>query len=123
VNEYFEAALCPRDPYLIGAKLSSLPSRASGPQSQSIAVIAYERRMKHHLQGHRPTAKLFTFKLIVLIEAAQNTIFKILTSSEVFKPTYHISVYDFSVGIPAFMLCCEMLVLSSSFWWSYSFGP
>jgi Organic solute transporter Ostalpha len=65
---------------------------------------------------------LFTFKLTVLIEAAQNTIFKILTSSGVFKPIYHISVYDFSVGIPTFMLCCEMLVFSLSFWWSNSFG-
>jgi hypothetical protein len=84
----YEAALCLFDPRLNRRKTIITILQSIQTTIAVIAVIAYERRLKQHLQGHRPTAKLFTFKLIVLIEDAQNTIFRILTSSGVFKPTF-----------------------------------
>lgn len=121
--EYLQATSCPLSPLLARRKTIITVIQTVQTFIAVIAVIAYERRMRQHLQGNRAGAKLITFKLIIMIEALQNMIFRILTSAGVFTPTYHISTFDFSVGVPALMLCCELLIFALSFCWSYSYSP
>jgi hypothetical protein len=56
-----------------------------------------------------------------LIDLIQAFIFRILASTHVFTPTEHVAYFDFAVGTPAFMTCCEMLIFSVLFIWA--FGP
>jgi len=88
-----------------------------------MALILFERCMKHHLKGHQSLFKLLTFKGIVFVELVQSAIFSGLTKAEVFIPTAHISYQDVVVGTPAFMLCCEVFLFSITFIWSFSPSP
>jgi hypothetical protein len=88
-----------------------------------MALVRFERRMTHHLKGHRSLFKLWTFKGIVFVQLVQSSIFSGLTKAEVFIPTAHVSYQDFAVGTPAFMLCCEVFLFSATFIWSYSSSP
>lgn len=125
VFEYFEATLCPLDPRLQRRTTIITVIQSIQTTIAVVGVILYEGRMRIHLQEYRPLGKLVTFKVVLPIEAFQNFIFQILAlpGVGVFAPTYHISTYDFSVGIPAFMLCCELLFFALSFWWSFSYTP
>lgn len=88
-----------------------------------IAVIRYERRMKNELKGHRSMLKLVAFKTIVFIQLIQDDIFSGLAGRKIFAPTAHVSYFDFSLGTPAFMLCCEMFLFSILFVWAFEFAP
>lgn len=89
------------------------------------AVIVFERRMNSILtnQGHRPTLKLVSFKLIVGLEAIQNILFPALGDDGIYFPTppYHVSWSDFAIGIPQLILIVEMAIASVVFLWSFSF--
>ena len=66
-------------------------------------------------------SKLVTFKLIVFIQLIQLVIFPALEEAGILKPAKTIALDDWTVAMPAFMTCCEMLIFSILF--LYPFRP
>ena len=85
-----------------------------------MAIIGFHQRLKTELQDHHALAKLITFKGVVAIVLLQNPIFTGLAQHQAFTRTKYLSIVDFSVGIPAFMVCMEMFIVSLLFLWSFS---
>jgi hypothetical protein len=85
-----------------------------------IAVICYVRMHRSSLQGYGPVKKLFTFKVIVIIEAVQSTVFTYCSAHFVWRPTPRVSYRDLQVGLPNMLVCLEMLVAAIFFLWSFS---
>lgn len=88
-----------------------------------VAVIIYARLMRSSLQGHRPLAKLFTFKALVIVEAVQTIAFTFCSAHFIWHPTAHVSYRDLQVGVPNTLICLEMLVAAVPFMWSFSAAP
>lgn len=81
--------------------------------------------MDPHLtnNGHRPFLKLLSFKLIVGLEAFQGILFSVLADTGIYFPKspYHVSWFDFTIGLPQFVLVFELTIVSIVFMWSFSF--
>lgn len=78
-----------------------------------LAVIGFEHRMKDDLHGHFTHCSNSSYSRgIILIDLIQAFTFPILASTHVFTPTEHVAYFDFAVGTPAFMTCCEMFIFS-----------
>lgn len=87
------------------------------------AVIWFAQRVGKDLQGTKSRAKLISFKGIVGVTLTQTPIFVALASYQGFKRTSYASVFDFSIGTPAFMTCCEMFITSVIFLWTFTAVP
>ena len=85
-----------------------------------LAIIKFEKRLKQEMHGHHPMAKLVTFKGVVGLVLLQTPIFTGLAQHRVFHPTKYVSIIDFAVGTPSFLVCLEMFIVSLLFWWSFS---
>lgn len=85
-----------------------------------IAVINYERKMRHYFSNHRAAAKLWSFKLLILLIAIQELVFGALTSARIWHPTPKIGYFDLAVGVPNLVKCIEVFIASVVFLWSYS---
>ena len=85
-----------------------------------LAIIAFERRMKDDSKGHKAVYKLWTFKGCVALVLTQGPVFSFLAEYQIFDRTKYMSVMDFVVGTPAFLICVEMFLVSLLFLWSFS---
>jgi len=59
----------------------------------------------------------------VAIQILQTPIFTGIAKHGDFTRTANVSTFDFTVGTPAFLTCCEMFIVSVLFLWSYSAKP
>lgn len=84
------------------------------------ALLVFHRRMKHEMEGHRTFAKISAFKGFVSIVLIQTTLFTGLAEHRVFHRTATVSIMDFVIGTPSFMVCVEMFIVSLLFLWSFS---
>ena len=57
------------------------------------------------------------------VTLTQAPIFAGLATYGVFKRNIYVSTFDFIIGIPAFMTCCEMFLISVIFIWTFSATP
>ena len=90
------------------------------------AIISFAVRCAdqlHALKTTRARAKMWSFKGIVGITLIQSPIFAALATYGGFVRTIHVATFDFTIGVPAFMTCCEMFIISSVFIWSFSATP
>lgn len=87
------------------------------------SVITFAMRVAADLKGTGTRGKLISFKGIVGVTLTQTPIFIGVTSYGVFHRTKHVSIFDFTVGTPAFITCCEMLLISVVFLWTFSATP
>ena len=85
-----------------------------------LAIIGFEKRLRGELKAHGPLKKLVTFKGFVGLVLIQTPIFDGIAQGKVFDRTRNVSVLDFVVGTPSFMVCVEMCIVLCLFVWSYS---
>jgi len=76
--------------------------------------------LKPTLSGYRPVAKLLTLKIIVGLDVLQTLIFSALNSAGDIKPTTHLNLPDLLIGTPGLLLCCECMLFSLLFLWSFN---
>ena len=87
------------------------------------SVITFARRVAADLKGTKTRAKLISFKGIVGVTLTQTPIFVAIATYGAFDRTKHVAVFDFTVGTPAFMTCCEMFFISFIFIWTFTAEP
>ena len=87
------------------------------------SVITFARRVAADLKGTKTRAKLWSFKGIVGITLTQTPIFVAIATYGGFSRTIHVAVFDFTIGTPAFMTCCEMFIISFIFIWTFTATP
>ena len=114
------AAMCPIT--YAGSKASTAVSAV-----QSIAtvvcvmsILGFHRRLKKEMDGHHALRKLATFKGFVGIVLLQTPVFSGLAEHKVFHGTQYISIIDFTVGTPSFLVCVEMFLVTLLFLWSFN---
>ena len=106
-----------------------------------IAIIQFYARMRlePHFKAHNPTAKLLSFKAVLLLNFLQDVsspcshlcirslviqiIFEVLTGQRVFKNTPTHTERDLSIGLPQLLTCFEQAVVVVLFQWTYSAAP
>lgn len=86
-------------------------------------MITFAKRIAADLKGTRTRAKLISFKGIVSVTLTQTPVFVGIATYGAWKRTINVSVLDFTIGTPAFMTCCEMLLISFVFLWSFTAVP
>lgn len=122
-----EATLCPLSETKAHANIAIQVISSFSTGLTVTAIIAFEKRMHKHLanHGHRPLLKLFSFKLVVGLDATQAILFSALADTGTYFPKwpYHVSWNDFAVGIPSFILIWELTIVSFIFLWSFTFEP
>lgn len=72
------------------------------------------------MDGHGALRKLATFKGVVGIVLLQTPIFTALAEHRVFHGTQYVSIVDFIIGTPSFLVCVEMFLVTLLFLWSFS---
>ena len=122
-QEYVEARFCTLSTKLRRAQIIVTLIQSLDTTLAVVAIIRFELRMKEELKGHLALLKLVTFKGIIFIDLIQASIFRILASTHAFTPTEYVTYFDFSVGTPAFMTCCEMFIFSVLFILAFGFSP
>ncbi|KAI0145595.1 organic solute transporter Ostalpha-domain-containing protein [Xylariaceae sp. FL1272] len=87
-----------------------------------IAIVQFYVRMlgEPHFKGRNPTAKILSFKAVVLITFVQTIIFAILTNTDAFKNTDTAKVKDYSIGVLSLLVCAEQFGVSIWFQWTFS---
>ncbi|KAI0431894.1 organic solute transporter Ostalpha-domain-containing protein [Xylaria sp. FL1042] len=87
-----------------------------------IAIIQFYTRMTEepHFKARHPTAKIVSFKAVVLLTFVQDIIFDILVSTHAFKNTDTVRVKDFSIGLESLLVCIEQCAVSIWFHWTFS---
>ena len=84
-----------------------------------------ERRFKSNagMRQQRAFAKLAVFKIIVILEAVQGTVFSFLAGNGTFfpSPPYYISWNDFARGLPQLILSVEVVLSAVGFIWIYDY--
>ena len=123
-QEYVQARFCTLSTKLRRAQTIVTLVQSLDTILAVVAIIRFYVRMKEELKGHRALLKLVTFKGIIFIDLIQSSLFRILAgSSHAFTPTEYVTYFDFSIGTPAFMACCEMFIFSILFIWAFGFSP
>ena len=85
-----------------------------------LAILGFHARLKKEMVGHHILAKLVTFKGIVAIVLLQTPVFSGLAEHRVFQGTKNVSIFDFAIGTPSFLISVEMFIVSLLFQWSFS---
>lgn len=120
VSWILSAVECPLD-YTISHTATAITVIDSIATSVCVlAIIGFERRMKDETKGHKAVYKLWTFKGCVGLILTQGPVFSFLAEYKIFDRTKYMSVTDFVVGTPAFLICVEMFLVSLLFLWSFS---
>ncbi|KAF2717476.1 hypothetical protein K431DRAFT_210915, partial [Polychaeton citri CBS 116435] len=112
---YCAQSLSPRYGHLWAEIINSV-----GVGAAVLAVFRVYGHVKMIMKARRGLAKLVCFKIIVFISFVQTWIFNILLEHNVMKPSKTFSYDDLLYGIPALVLCCEMVIFSLGFWYAYS---
>lgn len=84
-----------------------------------VGLLGFYHRMKPQLKERKAFFKAFCFKTIVLLQVIQTPIFDNLLSGGSVTPSSTVSYADWDVGIPAFIVCCEMLIFGILFFVAY----
>lgn len=123
LSYYFEATACP-----LSRESTNSKAVISGVEALSlilcmIGILAFYKRFKPELKEHGALTKLLAFKIIVGITVVQGLVFSILLSTKTLKPSEHLSYNDLSIGLPAFLTCCEVFIFSVIFIFTFSARP
>ena len=120
ISWILSAVQCPLD-YTVSHAATAISVIDSVATSICVfAIIVFERRMKDESKGHKAVYKLWTFKGCVALVLTQGPVFSFLAEYGIFDRTKYMSVMDFVVGTPAFLICVEMFLVSLLFLWSFS---
>lgn len=120
ISWILSAVQCPLD-YTVSSAATAISVIDSVATSICVfAIITFERRMKDETKGHKAVYKLWTFKGCVALVLTQGPVFSFLAEYQIFDRTKYMSVMDFVVGTPAFLICVEMFLVSLLFLWSFS---
>ena len=90
------------------------------------SIIRFARRCApdlHALGNTKIRQKLISFKGVVGITLIQSPIFASLATYGVFIRTIHVATFDFTIGVPALMTCCEMFIVSILFVFTFTAKP
>ncbi|KAF2238186.1 hypothetical protein EV356DRAFT_508855 [Viridothelium virens] len=117
------ATLCPLNHDIIYAKVIISVIESFSTSLALTGIITFCTRLRPIMRAHQVLAKLVTFKLIVFIQIIQTVIFPALSQAGVFTPAKTVAIDDWTVGIPAFLTCCEMLIFSVAFLHPFRPGP
>lgn len=122
-TEIIQARACP-----LSTKLTNSRLVISAIQTISIliglaAILRFYARLKAHIGKHYCIRKLVVFKGVIGITTLQTLIFSILELEKELVPTKTVSYLDLTLGIPAMMTCCEMLIFSCLFLWPFWPSP
>lgn len=79
------------------------------------ALIAFYLEFKNDMKPHRPTWKLLTFKLEVIIQLFQSIVFSFLAGRRAYTPGGHVTKEDYLYGIPSFLVACEQVFFAIAF--------
>ena len=117
------ATMCPLKYQLSKTSLAITVIESVSTSICIASVITFAQRVAADLKGTKTRAKLISFKGIVGITLTQTPVFVGLASYGGFHRTKTVSVFDFTVGTPAFMTCCEMFLISVVFLWTFTAEP
>ncbi|KXT01489.1 hypothetical protein AC578_4530 [Pseudocercospora eumusae] len=110
------ANACPLDEIPTGLSVSS----AIVMVMWIVGTLRFYRRLRELLKPRNAYLKMFSFKLIVLVQIIQEPLLSGLLSSGILKPTEKVSYKDWKYGLPAFCVVVEMLLFSILFLFSFS---
>ncbi|KAI9694865.1 MAG: hypothetical protein M1822_000481 [Bathelium mastoideum] len=117
------AVICPLNEGSIIAKVITSVIESFSTTLVLMGIIAFYRRLQPILKPHSVVAKLTTFKAIVAIQVIQEVVFPALQEGGVFKPAKTVAYDDWTVGLPAFLTCCEMFIFSILFIYPFRVAP
>ena len=88
------------------------------------SIVDYYRRLRPSFRGTPIVRKFLVYKVMVWLIIHQQLILQIISIAKAVTTTSgttsYMSYADFKYGIPEFMLCCETLIFSCLFQWSFS---
>jgi hypothetical protein len=122
-TEYFEATACPLSTKLTDSRLAISAVQAVSITMALGAILLFYRRLKADIGKHYCIRKLAVFKGVVGVTTLQTLIFSILQVEKVLTPSETVSYLDITLGVPAMMICCEMLIFSWLFLWPFWPSP
>lgn len=79
--------------------------------------------MRAELKEHNVVPKLVAIKGVVFLSTVQTLLFSILSSTGAVKPSSTLSFDDFYFGIPAILICGEMVLFSLFNLYAYPIKP
>jgi hypothetical protein len=122
-TEYYQAVACPLSQKLTYSRAAISAVQAVSTSMCLISILMFYRRLKVQIGPHHCIKKLAAFKGVVFITMTQTVIFSALQAAKVLKPTKTVSYLDITLGVPAFMTCCEMFLFSLFFLWPFWPSP
>jgi hypothetical protein len=86
-----------------------------------ISILRFTKQLRTPLKHHHVWLKLFAFKGIVFVSTVQTFVFSIVAGQV--EPTNTLSYNDIANTLPELLVCCEMVLFSVFFFFSYSHRP
>ncbi|KAF4541982.1 uncharacterized protein LTHEOB_8136 [Lasiodiplodia theobromae] len=84
-----------------------------------LAILEFYKTQKAHMTVHKPLLKLLSFKLIVFIIFVQNLVFNFISIPDGLSADDTVAPRDIKYGLPAFLVCVEMVFFSLFFFFSF----
>ena len=88
-----------------------------------ISILNFYHRSKAILKPRGAFKQLICFKIIVFFNFLQTLIFSFLVSKGDLHASKYMTYNDLSNGLPAFILCCELAIISPFFLVAFSVKP
>ena len=88
-----------------------------------LRLLQFYQHLRLFLTPYAVISKLLVIKGIVLLSTLQGLTFSILSSTGAVKPSSNLSYNDIVFGIPAILICGEMVLFSAFNFYAYSFKP
>ncbi|KAF4984877.1 hypothetical protein FZEAL_30 [Fusarium zealandicum] len=84
-----------------------------------IAILQFYYTLKKDLARHRPIAKFFAFKLVLILTFLQEIVFWALRDTGHLRANHILTFADIHIGIPSLVICIEMFPLALFFTWAF----
>jgi hypothetical protein len=118
-TEFYEARACPLSKKLTDSRAAISAVQAVSTATCLLAVLMFYGRLKTEIGKNHCVTKLAALKVVVFVTITQQLIFSILQAEKVLKPSETVSYLDITIGVPAFMTCCEMFLFSLFYLWAF----
>ena len=86
-------------------------------------LIQFYFETRKELAHHRPLIKILSIKLVIFFSFWQSFVISILSAGHFLKPSNKASFSDIKIGLPAFLICVEMMLFSILHLFAYSWRP
>ncbi|KAF2497987.1 hypothetical protein BU16DRAFT_616538 [Lophium mytilinum] len=122
-TEVTTALLCPTSLAYSRARLVLRIINALSTSAAITAIINYSLRLKQALAGRHVARKLACFKGLVILATLELVVFAAVDRVTLRDATPRLTYFDWIIGVPAVIICLEMVLFVLSFVWAFSPSP